>query len=212
VLDVVARSTGFNYPYFHDRIYVFSGRDGRELYQMRGIYLDATMTLLPPSPGNPFPLLVVPNYQTASLPEVGSITLFRMMPEGATYLGDACTTGNGLRIGLSPQSPTVRRGRVTLSGATPGTACALLIGRPTTPFELRDFGYAGCWQYSSGSSLVLPLVLEPSGPNRGMAASELPLPFGVRVGYLNPAFDWQGVSLLPNGLLLSAGIRARVLL
>jgi hypothetical protein len=47
-----------------------------------------------------------------------------------------------------------------------------------------------------------------AGPDRGLAAVELPLPFverSIRV------FDLQGVALTTTGLALSGGIRAQLL-
>jgi hypothetical protein len=206
VPDLVVISTNFSIPYLHSRIYVFSGRDGRELYQMRGDFSGNFLTLLPAAPGNPFPLMVT-SWTGSGVVPVGRIDCYRMMPLGATYLGDGCSTSTSLLLGMSPQPPTVLRGRVTLSGP-PGAACALLFAPPASPIDLTQFGYPGCWLRSTNPSIVLSLVLAVAGPDRGLAAVELPLPFverSIRV------FDLQGVALTTTGLALSAGIRAQLL-
>lgn len=192
-----------------ERLQVLSGRDGRDIYRLHATsrYYGSWMTVTPPAPGSPFPMLVTSESDNERVLEPrGCVRLYRMLPQGATHLGASCHD-NALQLGVSPQ---LGRGRVTLLGS-PGAVCALMLGPSGPALDLSRYGFPGCSLYSSAAA-VLPLTLGTSGSEVGLAAIEIPVPFGLSSsGRPNPAFDWQGVMLDAGGLRFSDGVRTRVL-
>jgi hypothetical protein len=217
-VDVFVTSPGGNMPDEFQRVYAFSGRDGRLLYSVYvpelGLGQNPIATV-PRTADNPFPLLAVSAETITNVAEqVGSITLWRMMPAASIWLGEGCADAAGQpRIGLSPEGGA--RGRISVSGVEPGAPCALLMGLSssrfgalTLPFDLASVGLPGCMLRTS-VDFVIPVAVPVSGTYAGYGHVDLPWRFSGNRN--DPALHWQWLCLTSGGLKLSGAVTTRFL-
>jgi len=192
VPDLVAGTTHENSAL--GRVYAFSGRDGSTLWSVgpvdnynNNLGVWESVGLLPPQPGNPFPLVVIGEDSHGSgacatycPPALGLFRVLRSSPPGVDAYGAACATGGAAppRIGIR----AIRNGvRLTVAQGPAGGIGVLLLGTSRTsyggiplPLPLGFLGLPTCLLQTS-IDLTLPVALGQTGIDRGYAPLDLPV-------------------------------------
>jgi len=205
------------------RVQAISGRDASVIWTLwptppgtssTGLGWPGSFSLLPPQPGNPFPLVVVcePTVRVGSTccDYEGVLRVLRSSPPGVDAYGTACAPSQPgpPRIGIRSLSSGTR---LTVVDAPPSGVAFLLLGTSRTqfggiplPLPLDAFGLPGC-QLLTSIDVSVPVVLGSAGIDRGYAAIDLPVDLsapgvGTRAVYAqwvatDPAGGLAGVSL-----------------
>ena len=175
---------------------VLSGRDGRIIHRLEGPntgFFDH-MEVVPPQPGNPFPLFAMtePNYGTygsakwQTVLTLGRLQLWRASPSGVQVYAASCkgTLNTSPKIGIRDLQG--KGARIHLSDAAPGSPALLLLGLSRTnwgtiplPLALDPLGFTGCKLYTS-VELLLGARTGTIGNAKGYTFFDLPLPLAAK--------------------------------
>jgi FG-GAP-like repeat/FG-GAP repeat len=179
------------------RVHIFSGRDGSAIWRFgTGCNSrDGTgqwVAVLPPQPGSPFPLLVVPEwgYRPWCSPpycgRLGRLRVYRGSPAGVNVFGAACRNSLPTTPRIGIRDLGAKGLRLHLSGGAAGAPAVLLLGLSRTnwgsiplPLGLAGYGYPGCKLYTS-IELFLLAKTGSTGVSRGYTFFDLPLPLSPK--------------------------------
>lgn len=159
-----------------------------------------------PQPGDPFPTVtIVRNRFVVNGDTVGQVCLMRSAPPRVRTLGSACTALPAIQPKLGYRTEP-GRALIHLTGASPGTPAALLVGLSSSswggaplPLQLDAFGFPGCRLYTSIDAVVAAGT--GVGLDAGLASAQVPV-------LTVPLFgQWATLDPRTGRMAFSAGIR-----